>query len=106
MWEKLGAHRRAEQLLEIARRGFVRLDLPYEIALVSLDRAALHGLFGEWEDLEDLAADTFARFCELAADVEAIAALSLWVEAVEARRGVRAAIDAAREVLEARRPPR
>ncbi|MCP3963180.1 MAG: hypothetical protein GY719_35520, partial [bacterium] len=54
-------------------------------------------------ELEDLAADTFGRFRELCADFEAIGALSLWLDAVQARRGVQAAITAARETVEARK---
>ncbi len=43
-----------------------------------------------------------SRFRELAADYEAIAALSLWVDAAQTRRGVAAAIEATRQVLEDR----
>ncbi len=93
---------RAEKRLNVARRGFVRLEVPWETALVSLDLAALYRAAGRWKELEALAADTFGRFRELCADFEAIAALSLWVDAVEARRGVKAAITAARETIEAR----
>ncbi len=94
---------RAEKRFNVARRGFVRLELPWETALVSLDLAALYRDGERWGELEALAADTFGRFRELAADFEAIAALSLWVDAVEAHRGVKAAIAAARETLEARK---
>ncbi|MCP3960497.1 MAG: hypothetical protein GY719_21845, partial [bacterium] len=94
---------RAEKRFHVARCGFVRLEVPWETALVSLDLAALYRAGERWGELEDLAADTFGRFRELAADFEAIAALSLWVDAVEARRGVKAAIAAAREKLEARK---
>ncbi len=94
---------RAETRLNLARRGVVRLEVPWETALVSLDLAALYCDGERWPELEALAADTFGRFCELAADFEAIGALSLWVDAVEARRGVSAAIAAARETLEARK---
>ncbi len=93
---------RAETRYSLARRGFVRLDLPWEIALVSLDLAALYRAGERWKELEDLAADTFGRFRELCADFETIGALSLWVDAVQARRGVKAAITAARETVETR----
>ncbi len=93
----------AEKRFNVARRGFVRLEVPWELALVSLDLAALYRASERWPELEALAADTFGRFRELAADFEAIGALSLWVDAVEARRGVKAAITAARETLEARK---
>ena len=70
------------------------------IALVSLELATLYRTWVQWDDLETIAADTFRCFCELSGDCEAIAALSLWVEAVENRKGAAAAIDAARKVLE------
>ncbi len=101
-WLRFGFRRRAEQAFKVARRGFVRLDTPWEIALVSLDLAALYRSRSAWKSLEDLAADTFGRFRELCGDFEAIAALSLWVDATQARRGVKAAIGAARETIEAR----
>ena len=101
---KLCLHRRAEVQFKVARRGFVRLEAPWEIAFVSLDLAVIHRLCNEWEPLEALAENTCGLFCEFCGDFEAIAALSLWVEAVENRKGAAAAIDAARKVLEARQP--
>ncbi len=102
LYMKLHLPGRAERRLKTARRGFVRLEVPWETALVSLDLAALYRARGEWTALAEIAADTFRRFRELCGDFEAIAALSLWVDAVEARKGAAAAIDAARGVLEAR----
>ncbi len=93
---------RSEKRFKVALRGFVRLEAPWEAALVSLDLAALYRAGERWEELEDLAADTFGRFRELCADFEAIGALSLWVDAIEARRGVKAAIAGTREVVAAR----
>ncbi len=95
---------RAEKRYNVARRGLVRLEVPWETALVSLDLAVLYRADGRWKEVEDLAVDTFDRFCELCADFEAIAALNLWVEAAEARKGVNAAIDAAREVVASKMP--
>ncbi len=104
VWLKAPHHLpRAKRAFQIARRGFLQLGAPWELALCSLDLATLYRAGERWAELEALAADTFGRFRELAADFEAIAALSLWVEAVEARRGVSAAIAAARETLEARK---
>ena len=104
LYVKLCLHHRAEARFRVARRGFVRLEAPWELAFVSLDLAVIHRLCNEWEQLEALAIDTFRLFRELATDFEAISALSLWVDAVEAREGAAAAIDAARKVLEARSP--
>jgi tetratricopeptide (TPR) repeat protein len=93
---------RAEKRFKVARRGFVRLEAPWETALVSLDLAALYRESGRWDELLDLAADTSRRFRELCGDFEAIAALSLWVDAVQARHGVAAAIEGARDVVAGR----
>lgn len=102
LWLRLDDHDRAETRFRLARRGFDRLGAPWDLALCSLELAALYRAGEEWEKLEDLAEETFGRFRELEADHEAIAALSLWLEAVRARKGAAAAIDAARETLEAR----
>ncbi len=102
IWRHLGMDARAEQAFKVARRGFIRLRAPWEIALVSLDLAALHRECGEWPELEALAADTYKRFRELSGNTQSIAALSLCVDAARARRGAAAAITAARETVEAR----
>ncbi len=84
-WRALGMDARAEQAFKVARRGFVRLRLPWEIALVSLDLCALHRDCDEWPELEALAADTYRRFRALSGNTQAIAALSLCVDAARAR---------------------
>ncbi len=102
VWRHLGMDARAQQCFQVARRGFIRLGVPWEIALVSLDLCALHRDCGEWSELGTLAADTYRRFRELSGNTQTIAALSLCVDAARARRGVKAAIAAARELVEAR----
>lgn len=87
IWSKMGCHARAAKLMKMALEGFQALKLPWEIALVGLDLAALRHVCGEWDKLEELAADTYGRFRLLAADTKAIAALSLWNDAVKARKG-------------------
>ncbi len=117
-WRALGMDARAEQAFKVARRGFIRLRLPWEIALVSLDLCGLHRDCGEWPELEALAADTYRRFRALTGNTQALAALSLCVDAARARRALSAtagqemieqaqrnaavAISSAREVVEAR----
>ncbi len=97
-WRAHGMDARAEQAFKVARRGFIRLRLPWEIALVSLDLCALHHDCGEWTELESLAADTYERFRALSGNTQALAALSLCVDAARARRGLSAA--AGRELIE------
>ncbi len=103
VYVKLRLVQRAGRRFKTARKGFIRLEVPWEIALVSLDLASLYRTGEQWELLDTLAVDTFGRFRELCGDYEAIAALSMWVDAVEARQGVSAAIGKAREKVEARR---
>ncbi len=98
-WRALGMDARAEQALKVARRGFIRLRLPWEIALVSLDLCALHRECSEWPELESLAADTYQRFRALSSgDTQALAALSLCADAARARTALSAT--AGRELLE------
>ena len=99
---KLCLWRRAEQLLKKARGGLLALGAPLEIALVSLDLSALYHLEGRWADLEELAADTYRRFCDLSADSEAIAALCLWKDGVEMRTLTDEVISAAKTAIEER----
>ena len=102
VWVKVGAHARAEKAFRFALKGFRVMALPWEIALVALDLCALLHFFGEWEELADLALETFQRFRELSGHSETVAALSLILDAIRARKGIEAAITAARRVVEAR----
>ena len=45
--------------------------------------ALLH-VCGDWDNLKEVAADTFTQFSLLAADTKVVAALSLWNDAVKA----------------------
>ncbi len=103
-WLRFGMEQRGMQSLKVARRGFLKLGAPWEIATVSLDLALLHRSSGQWKELEDLAEDTLNNFCELCGDFETITALSLWLEAVQERSGVQAAIDHTRRTIEKRMP--
>ncbi len=114
-WERLGMHARAEQAFKVARSGFIRLRAPWEIALVSLDLCVLHRDHGELPELKALAEDTYERFRSLSGNTQAVAALSLCVDAARARlalsttagqemidqaqRNTAAAIEGAREVI-------
>ncbi len=68
-----------------ALAGFLKFGAVYEHALVALDLSALLRFAGRWPELENLAADTFARFREQSADAEALAALRLWLDAAGER---------------------
>ncbi len=82
---KLHLTKRAEQLYEKARKGFVELDAVYEIALVDLSLSTLYCVEGRWDELERLSRETLERFTALShTDSETIAALELWVRSTEA----------------------
>ena len=93
---------RAEAAFKRARGGFIQLRAPWEIALVGLDLATLYRSLGRWDDLFDIAFDTLQRFRQLSGNTQAVAALSLCVNAARARHGAAAAIAAAQEVVVAR----
>ncbi len=84
LWWKLGMHPRAIRALEISRRGFVRLALPYEIVLVSIDLAAAHCYFRDFDAAAAVAEDAFEHVQALKSDREAIAVLRIWIEAIQA----------------------
>ncbi len=86
VWDRLGSHAKAERLFHRALEGFEALQLPWEVALVGLDLAALLHLCGEFAELEKIARSTYQQFRLLSgADRQTLAALSLWVDAVKRR---------------------
>ncbi len=90
---------RAETAFLRAREGFIQLGAPWEIALVGLELAALYRSLGRWDDLFAIAFDTLQRFRRLSGNTQAVAALSLCVDAAQARSGAAAAIAAAQEIV-------
>ena len=82
---RLGRMDQGEQRYRKALAGLIQFGVPYSIALVGLDLSALLRFAQRWPELEELAADTYRRFCELGEDEEALAALKLWLDAAQAR---------------------
>ncbi len=68
-----------------ALAGFRKFGAVYEAALVALDLSKLLRFAGRWPELEELAAETFAQFQSMSDDVEALAALQLWLDASRER---------------------
>ncbi len=68
-----------------ALAGFRKFGAVYEAALVALDLSKLLRFAGRWPELEELAAETFGHFRTLSEDVEALAALRLWLDASRER---------------------
>ncbi len=80
---KFGSSRQGERLLRRARSGMIKLELPQEVALVSLDLALLLHREGRIRELQHISAETYELFAHLSVDREALAALKLWTDAVE-----------------------
>ncbi len=93
---------RGELRLRKALAGFLKFQVPYEIALVTLDLSALLRFQKRWAELEELSADTFRRFQELREDAEALAALKLWLDAVRSRSLSEELISEVKTALEVR----
>ena len=93
---------RGEQRLKRALAGFSKFQVPYETALVSLDLSGLYRFQKRWLELEELAAETYRRFRDLREDGESLAALKLWLEAVQSRSLSEELISEVKTTLEAR----
>jgi len=105
IWESVGLHRRAETAFTLARDGFVTQKMPFEIALISLSLGTILQLSGEWEQLEKLASETYLRLRILTANTEAVAALSLWRNAIRGKSLTESAVEATRGVIISRLGP-
>ena len=79
----LGQDEEAETLFLEARASFLQEDIPYEVALVSLDLAALYAKQGRTEEIKQLAAEIVPVFSSRQVHREAFAALAFWKQAVE-----------------------
>lgn len=82
----LGQEDRAETLLSAARAGFLTQDLPYDVALVSLELAALYAGQGRTAEVKRIAAEMLPLFSARGIHREALAALAFWRSAAEAER--------------------
>lgn len=80
----LGRREKAEGLFLRARAGFVAEDAAYDTALVSLDLATLYAEQGRNAELRRLAEEMVPIFSSRQIHREALAALVLWKQAVEA----------------------
>lgn len=85
-----------------ALAGFRKFGAVYEAALVALDLSSLLRFAGRWLELEKLAAETCGHFQTLSEDVEALAALGLWLDASRERKLTEGLVFEVRSKLEAR----
>ncbi len=96
--------RRGESLWLKSLDTFKRFQAAYEIALVGLDIAALYRFQNRWPELEELASDVYEQFRKLRDDTESLAALKLWLDAVEARTLTEELLADVKAQIEARMP--
>lgn len=102
---RFGSTRRGEAYLRRAIADLESLGAAYDSALVALELSALWRMEGRWRSLKGLAAETFRCFQTLAGDSEALAALSLWLDAVNAQALTVGMIRETQAVIEARMAP-
>ncbi len=105
LWWALDMHPRAITALASARRGFLRLALPFEIVLVSIDLAAMHAYFRDYEQASIIAAGAFEYVEVLKSDREAIAVLKVWLDAIQAGELTEAISTTTRQMIETRIGP-
>lgn len=78
----LGQPEKALALLLAARAGFIERDEAYEVAIVSLDLAGIYAEQGRGAEMKQLAEEMVPIFSSRQIHREALAALSLWRQAV------------------------
>jgi tetratricopeptide (TPR) repeat protein len=94
---------RAEALLEEARMGFQQQGALYEVAITSLELAGLYAEQGRVAEMKRLAEEMVPVFSSRKIHREALAALSLWAQAVQAEEaGAELAARVASTVKQAR----
>ncbi|MES1240155.1 MAG: hypothetical protein ABUT39_00910 [Acidobacteriota bacterium] len=79
-----GQIRKAEAFLEAARAGFLEHEAAFEVALVSLELARLYAEQGKTTEMKRLAEEMVSIFSSRQIHREALAALALWKQAVDA----------------------
>lgn len=79
-----GQIKKAEALLESARAGFLEYDAAFEVALVSMELAGLYAEQGKTAEMKRLAEEMVSIFSSRQIHREALAALALWKQAVDA----------------------
>lgn len=81
----VGREGEAVETLEEVRRGFLAIGMGFDAALAALELAASHAGADRHEEVARLAAETYPVFLAEGIGGEALATLSLWLQAVERR---------------------
>jgi len=82
----LGQQEQAEALLLAARNGFLGVNAPYEMALISLELASLYAEQGQMTRLKRISEEMMPIFSSRQIHREALAALAFWRRAVAAEK--------------------
>lgn len=102
----LGQVEMAEEALKQVREGFIDAGIGYDVALVSLDLAALYLEQGRTAEVKTLGAETIPQFLARNIDREALAAIALFQEAARRERATLALVrDTAERIKTARSRP-
>ena len=81
---RFGSTRRGEAALVAARRGFVEMEAPFDMALVSITLGRYLRDSRQFSQLQTLASETRQLFAALCPDERAKRALAIWNEAISA----------------------
>jgi len=96
----LGQVHEAEALFLEARGAFAAEEAPFEVALVSLELAAIYAEQGRLAELKQLAAEVVPLFSSRQIHPEALVALAYWKKAVETQSGHERIVDLGNIVAE------
>jgi len=88
----LGHFELAEEALKQVRSGFVEAEIGYEVALASLDLAALYLETGRTAEVKELAAEMLPQFAARQIHREALAAIALFEQAARKERATLALV--------------
>ena len=78
---RLGHWARGEEVLLEVRKGLVKMELAYEVGMVSIDLASLYRDQGRHAEVQALAGETAALFRRIGVERRAQEALDLWRQA-------------------------
>ena len=97
---RFGSERRGERAYRDARNGFIEMEAPFEMALVSLAIGEYLLKTREYDKLRELALDTVERFDAMCTDRKAHNALLIWKESVVANTASAQVLSTTWKVLE------
>lgn len=91
--QALGQVELAEEAMKQARGGYANVELGYEVALISLDLAALYLETGRLEEVEQLALEVVPQFAVQQIHSDAFTAIALFEQAARKKRATLALVE-------------